>query len=62
MYYRRGMIVITLVYECLFFGPDTKDIQKVINELEENGYDLTHEDGDTDNVFYFLGVIIKPDK
>ena len=49
------MIVITYINYCLFFGPDTKAIQKMINELEENGYDLTCEDGDKDKVFSFLG-------
>ena len=34
----------------------------MIKELEENGYNLTCKDGDKDNVFSFLGVIIKLDK
>ena len=31
IYYVQGMIIITYVDDCLFFGPDIKDIQKVIN-------------------------------
>ena len=62
MYYGRGVIVITYVDDCLLFGIDIKEIQKVIKELEENGYDSTLKDGDEDNVFSFLGVSIKPYK
>ena len=36
MYYKLEMIVITYVGDCLFFGPDMKDIQKAIKKLEEN--------------------------
>ena len=56
------MIVITYINDCLFLGSDINEIQKVIKELEEYRYDLTRKDGDEDNVFYFLGVSIKPDK
>ena len=30
IYYGQGMIIITYVDDCLFFGPDIKDIQRVI--------------------------------
>ena len=56
MYYGRGVIVITYVDDCLLFGLDIKEIQKVIKELEENGYDSTLKDGDEDNAFSYLGV------
>ena len=56
------MIFITYIDECLFFGPAIKELQKVIKELEENGYYLTRKEGDEDNVLSFLGVIIKPYK
>ena len=62
MYYVQGIIIITYVDECLLFGSDIKDIQKVIKDLEENGYNFTHEYGDEDKFFSFLGVIIKPYK
>ena len=45
MYYGRGTIVITHIDDCLSLGPDIKDIQKAIKELEENGYNLNREDG-----------------
>ena len=61
MYYGRGVIVITYVDDWLLFGLDIKEIQKVIKELEENGFNSTLKDGDEDNVFSFLGVSIKPD-
>ena len=51
MYYGQGMIVITYVADLLFFGTNTKEIKKVIKETEENGYDLTREDGYEDKVF-----------
>ena len=56
------MIIITYVDECLLFGSDIKDIQKVIKDLEENGYNFTHEYGDEDKFFSFLNVIIKTEK
>ena len=62
MYYELGMLVISYVDDCVLFGPASKEIQKVIKELEENWYDLTRKYGDKDNVFSFLGVIVKPDK
>jgi hypothetical protein len=62
MYYGRGMILITYVDDTLFFGPDLKEIEKVIAELENAGYALTREEGDDENVFSFLGVSITPDK
>ena len=56
------MIMITYVNDCLFFGPDIKEIQKFIKELEKNGYNLTREDGDEDRVFSLLCGSIKPEK
>ena len=41
MYYGRGMILIRCVDDTLFFGPDLKQIEKVISELEGLGYGLT---------------------
>ncbi len=61
MYYGRGMIIITYVDDTLFFGPDLKDIEKVITELEGAGYGLTREEGDENTAFAFLGVSILPD-
>ena len=60
MYYGRGMILITYVDDTLFFGPDIKEIEKVIAELELAGYALTREEGDEETVFSFLGVSITP--
>ncbi len=60
MYYGRGMILITYVDDTLFFGPDIKEIEKVIAELELAGYALTREEGDEETVFLFLGVSITP--
>jgi len=62
MYYGRGMILITYVDDTLFFGPDIKEIEKVIAELEAAGYALTREDGDEETVFSFLGVSITPNQ
>ena len=41
MYYGRGMILITYVDDTLFFGPDLKQIEKVISKLKGLGYGLT---------------------
>ena len=63
MYYVQGMIIITYVDECLLFGSDIKDIQKVIKDLEENGYTILLMNTETKiNSSRFLGVIIKPYK
>jgi hypothetical protein len=35
MYYGRGMILITYVDDTLFFGPDVKEIEKVITSLKD---------------------------
>ena len=56
------MIMITYEDDCLFFGPDIKEIQKFIKELENNGYNLTREDGDEDIVLSLLVGSIKPEK
>ena len=48
--------------DCLLFGTDIKETHKFIKNLEENGYNLTCEDIDEDNVFSILGVSITQDK
>jgi hypothetical protein len=65
IYYGHGMIIITIITyvdDTLFFGPDIKEIQKGIKELETTGYALTRKDGDEETVFSFLGVSITPNK
>ena len=61
MYYVRGMILITYVDNKLLFGPDLKQIKKVINELEGFGYSITQEEGEDGTAFAFLCVSITPD-
>jgi hypothetical protein len=56
------IIISTYVDDTLFFGPDIKEIEKVITELEADGYALTCEDGDEEMVFSFMGVSITSDK
>jgi histone deacetylase 1/2 len=58
MYFGWGIIPITYVDDTLFFGPDVKEIEKVISELEGLGYGLTCEEGDETTAFAFLGVSI----
>ena len=53
MYYGRVSIVITYVNGWFFFGINIKEIQKMIKELEENGYNLTNEYGYKDNIFSY---------
>ena len=52
MYYGRGMILITYVEDTLFFGPDLKNIEQTIYELEGLGYGLTREEGDKTAAFF----------
>jgi hypothetical protein len=60
MYYGRGMMMIITYYvdDTLLFGPNVKEMEKVITELEGLGYGLTREEGDKTTVFAFLGVSI----
>ena len=57
LFYGQGMIVLCYVDDCLFFGPDTSEIDKVIKDLESQGLSLTEED---DDAYAFLGVDVKP--
>jgi hypothetical protein len=62
MHHGCGRILIACVNDCLFFGPDVKEIDKAISELEAAGCALTREAGDKETEFSFLGVSVKPNK
>ena len=56
MYLGENVIALTYVDDCLFFGKSQKEIDKVIRNLELQGFGLTVES----DVFAFLGVEIVP--
>jgi Reverse transcriptase (RNA-dependent DNA polymerase) len=57
MFIGRGMIALSYVDNVLWFGPDLHKIDKVIQELKDNGMPLTVKSG---NAYAFLGVDITP--
>ena len=59
MFIGRGMIILSYVDDCLFFGPDLAEIDKVIQELKDNNMPLTVE---ADDAYAFLGVEITPNQ
>ena len=52
------MVALCYVDDCLFFGPDGAEIDKVITEMRADNMPLTEEN--KDDVFAFLGVDIAP--
>jgi hypothetical protein len=57
MFIGRGMIALSYVDDVLWFGPDLQEIDKVIQELTDNGMPLTVK---SDDAYAFLGVDIAP--
>jgi hypothetical protein len=57
MFIGRGMTALSYVDDVLWFGPDLVEIDKVIQELKDNGMALTVE---ADDIDAFLGVDIVP--
>ncbi len=57
LFYSRGMVVLVYVDDCLFFGPDLTEIDKVISDLKSQNLSLTVED---DDAYAFLGVDVEP--
>jgi Reverse transcriptase (RNA-dependent DNA polymerase) len=56
MFYGRGMIMLSYVDDCLFFGPDQKEIDQVIQDIKGLGMSLTVEN---DTAYAFLGVDVE---
>ena len=59
VFYGRGMVVLSYVDDCLFFGPDAGEIDKVIQDLKKQGMGLTVETG---SAYAFLGVDVEPNE
>ena len=57
LFYGRGMVILCYVDDCLFFGPDQQEIDKVILDLKHHGLCLTVE---REDAYAFLGVDVKP--
>ena len=58
IYYGQGMVIAVYVDDVLFFGPSEADMEKVINELQDDGFELKREKGGDDTVYNFLGINI----
>jgi hypothetical protein len=57
LFYGRGVIALCYVDDCLFWGPDESEIDKIISELQATGMKLTQEEG---TAYAFLGVDVEP--
>ena len=55
------MAIAVYVDDVLFFGPSEKDMEAVITELQDGGFELKHEKGGDDSAYSFLGINIVED-
>ena len=55
------MAIATYVDDVLFFGPDEDEMEKVITELQSDGFQLKREKNSDDTVYNFLGIHIEVD-
>ena len=58
VYYGRGMAIVVYVDDVLFFGPTETEMEKVINELQADGFELKREKNGDDTAYNFLGINI----
>ena len=61
IFYGRGMAIAVYVDDVLFFGPSEAEMEKVISELQEGGFELKREKGGDDSAYSFLGINIEED-
>ena len=54
VFFGHGMAVVAWVDDCLFFGPDARKIDEMIEVLHKAGFALKREE--PADVFTFLGV------
>lgn len=59
VYLGRGMAIVTYVDDVLFFGPDEAEMEKIITELQCDGFNLKREKNGDDSVYDFLGIHIE---
>ena len=55
VFFGNGVIMVCWVDDCLFFGPDEKKLDELIEKIGKKGCPFTKEDTSKD-VFTFLGV------
>jgi hypothetical protein len=58
VYYGRGMAIVVYVDDVLFYGPDESEMEKVIEELQYDGFELKREKSGDDSAYNFLGINI----
>ena len=58
IYVGRGMAIAVYVDDVLFFGPQEAEMEKVINELQADGFELKREKDGDDTAYNFLGINI----
>ena len=58
VYYGNGMAIAVYVDDVLFFGPDGDAMEKVIDALQTDGFELKREKGTEDTAYSFLGISI----
>ena len=66
IYYKKGIVILIYVDDCLIFSKDSEGAGKLIKDLSEAGYALTDEgalnDDSCEDVSSYLGVQISYDK
>ena len=62
IYYGRGMALAVYVDDVLLFGPDGKEMDKVLNELQLAGLELKTEKDEKDTSYDFLGINVTHSK
>ena len=58
IYFGRGMCLVVYVDDVLLFGPNEEDMEKVISELQLDGFDLKLEKTGAEKAYDFLGIHI----
>lgn len=58
IYYGQGMALVVYVDDVLFFGPSEDEVQKFIDELQADGFELKLKKSGEQSTYNFLGINI----
>ena len=58
IYYGHAIAIAVYVDDVLLFGPSEQEIEKVLQELQTDGFELKREKGGNDTVYNFLEINI----
>ena len=62
IYFGRGMALVVYVDDVLLFGPDEKEMQKVLEDLKLDGFELKLEKDGAQQSYDFLGINVTETK